>query len=91
MKLLYKPFGIIVGLIAGFLARQIFNQVWGHIDDREPPKATTEESSWSKVLGAAAVQGLTFSVTKAAVNRSGAKGFQRLTGIWPGEKRPDKE
>jgi hypothetical protein len=30
-------------------------------------------------------------VTKAAVNRSGAKGFQWLTGIWPGEKRPEKE
>jgi hypothetical protein len=25
------------------------------------------------------------------VNRSGAKGFQWLTGIWPGEKRPEKE
>jgi hypothetical protein len=25
------------------------------------------------------------------VNRSGAKGFHHLTGIWPGERRPDKE
>ena len=57
MKLLYKPFGIVVGLIAGFLARQVFSQIWGHIDDREPPKPTDEESSWGKVLGAAAVQG----------------------------------
>jgi hypothetical protein len=89
MKLLYKPFGIIVGIIAGLLARQVFNQVWSRIDDQEPPKATTAESSWGKVLGAAAVQGATFGVTKAAVNRSGAKGFHWLTGIWPGEKRPD--
>ncbi|MEA2156233.1 MAG: hypothetical protein QOE11_2373 [Solirubrobacteraceae bacterium] len=91
MKILYKPFGIVIGILAGFLARQVFNQVWGHIDDREPPKATTEESSWGQVLGAAAVQGATFAVTKAAVNRSGAKGFERLTGFWPGEKRPEKE
>jgi Protein of unknown function (DUF4235) len=91
MKLLYKPFGIIIGLIAGFLARQVFNQIWGHIDDREPPKPTTEEASWGQVLTAAAVQGLTFSVTKAAVDRSGAKAFQWLTGFWPGEKRPEKE
>ena len=91
MKLLYKPFGIVIGLIAGFLARQVFNQVWGHIDDREPPKPTDEETSWSKVLGAAAVQGATFAVTKAAVNRSGAQGFHWLTGIWPGAKRPEKE
>jgi len=91
MKILYKPFGIVVGMIAGILARQVFNQIWGHIDDREPPKATTEESSWGQVLGAAAVQGATFAVTKAAVNRGGAKGFQHLTGVWPGEKRAEKE
>ncbi|HVL31079.1 MAG TPA: DUF4235 domain-containing protein [Solirubrobacteraceae bacterium] len=90
MKLLYKPFGIIVGLIAGVLARQVFNEVWAHIDDREPPKPTTEESTWGRVLGAAAVQGATFAVTKAAVNRTGAKSFKWLTGIWPGERRPDR-
>ncbi len=91
MKLLYKPFGLVVGIIAGILAKQAFNQVWGHIDEREPPKATTEEASWAKVLGAAAVQGATFGITKAAVNRSGAKGFHWLTGIWPGEKRAERE
>jgi hypothetical protein len=91
MKILYKPFGLIVGIIAGLLARQVFNEVWGHIDDREPPKATTEETTWPQVLGAAAVQGATFAVTKAAVNRSGAKGFHWLTGVWPGEKRADLE
>ncbi len=91
MKLLYKPFGLVVGIIAGILAKQVFNQVWGKIDELEPPNATTQETSWGKVLGAAAVQGATFGVTKAAVNRSGAKGFHWLTGIWPGDKRPEKE
>lgn len=91
MKILYKPFGIVVGMIAGYLARQVFSQVWGHIDEREPPQATTQEASWGKVLGAAAVQGATFAVTKTAVNRGGAKGFHWLTGIWPGEQRAEKE
>ena len=91
MKMLYKPFGLIVSVLAGILARQVFNQVWGYVDDREPPKATTQETTWGQVLGAAAVQGATFGITKAAVNRSGAKGFQWLTGIWPGEKRPERE
>jgi hypothetical protein len=91
MKLLYKPFGIVVGLVAGVVARQVFNEVWGRIDDREPPKPTTEETSWGQVLGAAVVQGATFAVTKAVVNRSGAKGFHWLTGIWPGEKRAEIE
>jgi len=91
MKVLYKPFGLIISILAGLLARQVFNQVWGHIDDREPPKPTTKETSWGRLLGATAVQGVTFAITKAVVNRSGAKGFYRLTGIWPGEKRPETE
>lgn len=91
MKLIYKPFGIIVGLAAGILARQVFNQIWGHIDDREPPKATTEETSWRRLLAATAIQGTVLSVTKAIVNRSGAKGYHYLTGVWPGERRPELE
>ncbi|MGI8580222.1 MAG: DUF4235 domain-containing protein [Solirubrobacteraceae bacterium] len=91
MKFLYKPFGIIVSLIAGQIAKKIFEQIWGLIDKEEPPKPTTEETSWPKVLSSAAVEGVTFKVTKAAVNRAGAKGFESLTGTWPGPKRPDVE
>jgi hypothetical protein len=42
------------------------------------------------VLGAAAVQGITFKVTRAAVDRSGAKGFHYLTGAWPGPEKTEK-
>ena len=91
MKLLYKPFGIVLGILAGFASRQLFSFIWAKIDDEEPPGPTTEQAPWKKVLGAAAVQGVTFSVTKAAVDRAGAKGYAGLTGVWPGEKRPDPE
>ena len=91
MKLLYRPFGIVVGLLAGMLSKSVFNFVWSKIDDEEAPKATIEETSWAKVLTAAAVQGVVFQTVRAAVNRAGAKGFQHLTGVWPGEKRPDPE
>lgn len=91
MKLLYKPFGIILGLIAGFAGRKAFDVVWGKIDDSDPPKATTELAPWAKVLGAAALQGAIFAVVRAAVNRAGAKSYEHLTGVWPGEKVPDPE
>jgi hypothetical protein len=91
MKLLYKPFGIVVGILAGVLARRVFTFVWSKIDDEEPPKATTEETSWPRVVTAAAVQGLTFNVTRTLVNRAGARGFEHLFGVWPGEKRPEKK
>jgi hypothetical protein len=88
VKLLYKPFGMIFGLVAGFLSRRLFRSLWSRVDDGEPPQARTEETTWSKVLGATALQALTFSLTRAAVDRFGAKGFRYLTGVWPGPKRP---
>jgi hypothetical protein len=90
MKLIYKPFGIIFGILAGFLSKKLFEAVWGVFDKEEPPKPTTLQTTWPKVLGAAVVEGVTFKVTRAAVDRVGAKGFASLTGYWPGEKEPDE-
>ena len=91
MRLLYRPVGIALGLVAGFFSRRLFDQIWKFFDDDEPPDATTQETTWPKVIGAAAVQGLTFSVTRAAVDRAGAQGFERLTGVWPGASVNDDE
>ena len=91
MKLIYKPFGIILGIVAGLLGKKVFDFVWTKIDDEDPPKATTEQTSWPKLLSAAAVQGVIFKTTRVAVDRAGAKGFYNLTGTWPGEKRPDPD
>jgi hypothetical protein len=91
VKILYKPFGIILGLIAGLIGRQLFNVVWSKIDEEEPPEATTEQAPWPKVILASALQGAIFSAVRATVNRAGANGFAHLTGIWPGERRPDRE
>jgi hypothetical protein len=90
MKLIYKPFGIVAGILAGLLARRLFTVIWSKLDDEEPPEATTELASWPRVVAAAAVQGLTFSVTRAVVDRAGARGFEHVFGVWPGEKAPDK-
>jgi len=89
MKLIYKPFGIVFGILAGVLSKRLFETLWGVIDRRDPPGPTTQRATWPQVLGAAAVEGITFKVTRAAVDRAGAKGFERLTGAWPGEREPD--
>jgi hypothetical protein len=91
MKLLYKPFGIILGILAGLVGRKAFDFVWTKLDDEEPPEPTTEETSWRRVIAAAAVQGVIFRVTRVAVDRYGAIGWRNLTGTWPGEKRPDPD
>jgi hypothetical protein len=91
MKLLYKPFGILLGILAGLLGRKAFDFVWTKIDDEEPPEPTTEQASWSRVLAVAALEGVIFRTTRVAVDRYGAIGWRYLTGTWPGEKRPDPD
>lgn len=90
MRLLYKPFGIAAWIGATVIARQAFIKVWGAIDEVEPPKATTRDATWPKVIGAAAIQGAIVSGTRAAVGRAGARSFAHLTGAWPGEREPDE-
>ncbi len=89
LKFIYRPFGIVVSLMAGMLSKRVFHAVWAKFDDQEAPKATEDETTWTKVLSAAAVQGIVFQTVRAAVNRGGAEGFRWLTGVWPGKKRPD--
>ena len=90
-KVLFIPVSVIGGLLAGLVGRKLFDQVWGLIDEEEPPKPTTRQASWPQVLGAAAVQGITFKVTRTAVDRAGARAFEHVTGTWPGPERPDPE
>jgi Protein of unknown function (DUF4235) len=91
MGLIYKPFGILLGLLAAMLGKRLFTVVWEKIDDEEPPEPTTEEASWRRVLTVAVLQGVIFRVTRVAVDRYGAIGWRHLTGTWPGEKHPDPE
>jgi hypothetical protein len=91
MKLLYKPFGILVGIVAGVLARRLFTVIWSKIDEEEPPAPTTRFASWPKVVGAAALRGAVFSGTRVGVQRAGARTFEHLFGIWPGERVPERD
>ena len=91
MGLIYKPFGIALGVVAALLGKRVFNFAWTKIDDQEPPEATTEDTTWARLLGAAAFQGVIFKVVRVVVDRYGAIGWSYLTGVWPGEKRPDPD
>jgi hypothetical protein len=92
MKILYKPFGIIAGIIGARIATAMFKAVWARIDAEPPPKPTTEEASFPKVVGAAVLEAATMAGIGAVVERAGARTFHHLTGIWPGDKQvEDKE
>ena len=91
MKVIYRPIGLIMGILSALVAKRIFNFAWTKIDDEDPPKGTTQYAPWGKVLGAAALQGVIFKMTRVVVDRYGAVGWNYLTGVWPGEKRPDPD
>ncbi|SDS13853.1 Protein of unknown function [Friedmanniella luteola] len=84
-KLAYRPVGLLASLAAGSVASAIFKQIWkrvAHEDDA--PDALQSEYTFGKVLLAAAIQGAIFAVVKAAIDRGGALGFEKVTGSWPG-------
>ena len=91
MGVIYKPIGLVIGILSALVAKRIFNFAWTKIDDQDPPKGTTQYAPWAKILGAAALQGVIFKVVRVVVDRYGATGWRYLTGVWPGEKRPDRD
>jgi xanthosine utilization system XapX-like protein len=92
LKLLYKPFAIIAGIVGSMIGRQIFKTVWARIDAEEPPKATTPDVPLGKVVGARALEAATMAGVGAAVDRAGLNSFRYLTGVWAGKTdEPEEE
>ncbi|HEY0630841.1 MAG TPA: DUF4235 domain-containing protein [Thermoleophilaceae bacterium] len=91
MKLLFVPFSVVGGLLSGFLAKKLFEQAWGVVDDEEPPKPTHRQVPLAKVVAAAALEGAIFKGTRAAIDHKSREAFANATGTWPGEQRPDEE
>jgi len=90
-RLVFAPFSIIGGMIAGLLAKKLFDQVWGLIDDREPPESEYRRISWGKLIAAAALEGAIFRATRAAADHGARRAFAGVTGSWPGSEEPDTE
>jgi hypothetical protein len=87
-RLLYKPFGLIFGVLGGLVAGAIFKRVWRTVaHEREAPEATDQSKGWVEVVAAAAAEGAVFGGVKALIDRAGATGFAWLTGAWPGRSR----
>ena len=85
-KAVYTPLGILFSVLGGLLAGAIFKQIWKLVaGEEDAPGAKESEYGWKEILPAAAAQGATFGLVKAAVDRGGAEGFRKLTGAWPGD------
>ncbi|MBV9512641.1 MAG: DUF4235 domain-containing protein [Mycobacteriaceae bacterium] len=79
-KITYRALSIATSVAGGVLAGAVFNQIWKQVGDSdEAPDPKDLRQSTRDVLMAAALQGLTFGLVRAAVDRASARGYQAVT------------
>jgi hypothetical protein len=86
-KILYRPVGIVSGILGGLIASMIFKQIWKRVsagEDADPPSPLQSEYAFKEIMVAALLQGAIYAAVKTVIQRQGAKGFERVTGEWPG-------
>ena len=91
IKILFIPFSVIGGLIAGLIGKKIFDFAWGLIDDQEPPEPEHRQISFPKMIAATAMQGAIFRASRGAADHGSRVAFSRFTGVWPGEQEPEEK
>jgi hypothetical protein len=85
-KLAYRPVGMLASIAAGSIASAVFRVLWRKIaHEDEAPQALQSENTLGKIVLAAALEGAIFAVVRALIDRGGARGFQKITGTWPGD------
>lgn len=87
LRILYLPFSIVAGLVAGRIGRNVFRKLWERVDDAPPPKPGSGQGGMGKVVTGQAVQAAVMAGTAAVVDRMFARGFHHILGIWP--RKPD--
>jgi hypothetical protein len=88
---IFTPFGLVVGLAAGQLAKKIFDKVWGLVQDEEAPRPKHREVPVVTLVLALLVEGAIARVVRGMVDHGTRHGWAQLTGEWPGEERPEEE
>jgi hypothetical protein len=87
-KLLFVPFSVIGGILAGAIGKKTFEVLWGAIDDQEAPDPQHREVSLKKLIPALILQGAIFRAVRGLFDHGTRHAFQKLTGSWPGEEKP---
>jgi hypothetical protein len=89
MKLAFVPISIASGLAAGQFSKKIFDLIWGKIDNEDAPHPKYREIDLRKMPLALLIEGALFRLVKGLVDHGSRRGFERATGSWPGDERPE--
>jgi hypothetical protein len=91
MKLVFKPIGILSGLLAGIIGKKIFELIWGLVDDEKAPEPKYRQVPLLKLAAALVLEGAIFRLLRGLAEHGARHGFAALTQEWPGEERPESE
>jgi hypothetical protein len=88
-RILFMPFSILGGVLAGVIGKKAFERVWSAIEDEQPPDPKYRDVAWQKLLAALVLEGAIFRAVRGLADHGARRAFSRLTGRWPGQERPD--
>jgi Protein of unknown function (DUF4235) len=89
MKIAFLPVSILGGILAGLIGRKAFDLIWAKVDDQEAPQPEHREVGLAKLAIALVIEGAIFRLVKGLFDHGARRGFERMTGEWPGEERPE--
>lgn len=88
-KLLFVPFSVIGGILAGIVGKKTFEALWAAIDDHEAPDPEHRDIDLKKLIAALLLEGAIFRALRGLFDHGARLGFQKLTGSWPGDEHPE--
>ena len=86
IKILFVPFSIVGGIIAGFVGKKTFERLWHLFDDQDAPNPKDREIALTKLVMALLLQGAVLRIVRGLIDHGSRSAFSKLTGTWPGEK-----
>jgi Protein of unknown function (DUF4235) len=89
-KILFLPFSVLGGILAGLIGKKAFEGLWGLFDDQEAPNPKHREIPWQKLIPALLLEGAIFRAVRGVFDHGSRRAFSKLTGSWPGEERPER-
>jgi hypothetical protein len=86
IKLIFRPFSVVTGLLAGMIGKRLLRRVWRLLDDKQPPQAEQRSIPIGKLALALVVEGALFRLVKGLADHGSRRAFAHMTGAWPGEQ-----
>jgi hypothetical protein len=91
LKLMFMPFRLAGGILAGLVSKKLFEGIWSRIDKEQAPDPQFREMPIAKLIAGLALEGAVFRAVRGVVDHTMRVAFLRLTGRWPGAESPEPE